>query len=418
MEDEEVMPMMEIIGKSPRWILRWGNAVLLVFIIAVGLCISIFKYPEKIRVRAIMSASDNAKPITATQNGRLIKLFLENNTRVYKNQIIGYFENEADYNEVDCLSVKLDSAVIFLEQSEYTQVARMFKDEYSQLGVLQNGYNELAQDLNQFVHHMQGGIYERKRALLTAEIKNVQLSRQALLVKKQMRTQDYLLAQKTMDAHSALLDEKVISQQEYRELTSQLINKKVNFSEIDDAIFANSTQQKEKEREILEMEEQIITTKLSLLKSAKDLINAIKLWKRKVVIYAPVDGLLTYADFLQEHQVVQADQVIAYVSPGQYKCYMKLQIPQTDLGKIKPGQNVQFKFPAYRWQEYGIVTGQIEYISPVPTDSGYAARIAMPEKLNTSANKMIDYREGLVAQAEIIIDNSTILQRCYYSIAR
>lgn len=414
----EDAPIMEIIGKSPRWILGWGNIMIFVFIIAIGIFTGVIKYPEKIVAHAVLSDPNSSKAITAPQSGRLIKLLIRNNSRVYKNQVIGYFESMGDYKEVDSLYRSLENVRVSIEQSEYHYMSTMLEKNYTQLGELQENYNAFILELSQFYNYVEGGTNQRKRKLLRAEIYKLQLTRQSLIERKQMRAQDFLLTQKTLDANKRLLDEKVISQQEYRELTSQLINKKIGFSEMDDAIFNNRSMEDERRKEIVEMDDQTVNKRISLLKTLRDLENAIKSWKRKVIVYAPVDGLLTYRDFLQENEPLKANETIAFVSPPCNMVYMKLQIPQADFGKIRIGQKVLLKFPAYRWQEYGTMTGHIEYISPIPTDSGYAARIALPGQLKTNTNKVIQYREGLIAQAEIVVIETTLLQKFYYSIIR
>jgi len=73
------------------------------------------------------------------------------------------------------------------------------------------------------------------------------------------------------------------------------------------------------------------------------------------------------------------------------------------------------KFAAYPDQEFGSVIGSIEFISHIPTDSGYMAKIALPKGLITNYNKSIQYRDGLTAQADIITENLRLLERFYYN---
>ena len=76
------------------------------------------------------------------------------------------------------------------------------------------------------------------------------------------------------------------------------------------------------------------------------------------------------------------------------------------------------KFPSYPFQEYGSVKGKIAFISNIPTDSGYAAKVLLPQGLQTSYHKQVQFREGLQAQGEIITENMRLLQRFYYGFIR
>jgi HlyD family secretion protein len=60
--------------------------------------------------------------------------------------------------------------------------------------------------------------------------------------------------------------------------------------------------------------------------------------------------------------------------------------------------------------------GKLEFISPIPTDSGYAAKIKLPNGLVTNYGKQIAYRDGLISSAQIITQNMRLLQRFYYDI--
>ena len=77
------------------------------------------------------------------------------------------------------------------------------------------------------------------------------------------------------------------------------------------------------------------------------------------------------------------------------------------------------KFQSYPFQEYGSVVGKVEFISHIPTDSsGYLAKIGLTNGLNTTYKKKVQYRDGLLANAEIITQDMRLLERFYYNIIR
>ncbi len=69
-------------------------------------------------------------------------------------------------------------------------------------------------------------------------------------------------------------------------------------------------------------------------------------------------------------------------------------------------------------QEFGSVTGWLDFISAIPTDSGYVAKIFLPKGLTTNYNKEVQYREGLTAKAEIITKNMRLIERLYFNLKK
>ncbi len=121
---------------------------------------------------------------------------------------------------------------------------------------------------------------------------------------------------------------------------------------------------------------------------------------------------------MQENQQLQAGQVVCFVNPKSAAYYAAIYIPQANFGKVKLGQNVLLKFPSYPFQEYGTIKGKIDFISNISTDSGYLAKVVLPNGLITNYKKQIQFRDGLTAQGEIITQNMRLLQRFYYNIVK
>ena len=134
-------------------------------------------------------------------------------------------------------------------------------------------------------------------------------------------------------------------------------------------------------------------------------------WKQKYLLLAPVSGKFVYTGFLQENQQLQANQVIGFITNESNQYFVEMTIPQTNFGKVKPGQDVLLKFASYPAQEFGSVKGRIEYIKNIPSDSGYLAKVSLPEVLTTNYKKTIFFTEGLTAKAEIITEKKRLSDR-------
>jgi hypothetical protein len=105
-------------------------------------------------------------------------------------------------------------------------------------------------------------------------------------------------------------------------------------------------------------------------------------------------------------------------NPADSHYYAQVILTQNNFGKINIGQKVQLRFDAYPYQEFGFVAGKLNYISNVPSDSGFLANISLPKNLTTNYNKEIQYRSRLKSQALIITRDTRLLQRFYYNIIK
>lgn len=111
-------------------------------------------------------------------------------------------------------------------------------------------------------------------------------------------------------------------------------------------------------------------------------------------------------------------QVVCYINPGDTDNFMEILIPQYNFGKVKPGQQVLLRFPAYPYQEFGTVKGVVEFISTTPSDSGYLAKVCLPQGLVTNYKKQLRYNTGLSAQADIITEDMNLLQRLFNNLRK
>jgi hypothetical protein len=79
---------------------------------------------------------------------------------------------------------------------------------------------------------------------------------------------------------------------------------------------------------------------------------------------------------------------------------------------------VLVKFPSYPFQEFGIVVGHIEAVAEMPKDTAYVVRVRFPKGLVTSSQKVIPFRNGLMASGEIITENLNLIERLFYELRR
>jgi HlyD family secretion protein len=406
----------EFISRKPGFLIQYGIVLFLVILILITVACWFIQYPDVIAAPAKLTSINPPKPVVTHTGGKLVKLFVKEGTPVKANDLIGYMENTADIHEVLRLSGNLDSVAFALSENKLNLLQKYFLNSFNSLGDLQQSYQTFMQAFIEFKNYTAGGFFLNKQAILYADMEHLKNMHQNLLQQKDLQEQDLQLSQKTFEANDLLKKEKVISDLEYRNEKSKLLNKTIIIPQINASIISNENQQNDKQKEILELENTMAQQKIIFQQALNTMKSETDEWNKKYLLVAPVSGTVSFTGFLQENQELQANQVICYINTGNSSYYAEIFISQSNFGKIKKGQKVLLKFPAYPDAEYGSVVGQLDFISNVPSDSGYVAKVNLPDGLNTNYGKRIQYRDGLIASAEIITQNLRLLQRFYYDI--
>jgi len=73
---------------------------------------------------------------------------------------------------------------------------------------------------------------------------------------------------------------------------------------------------------------------------------------------------------------------------------------------------VLVKLRSYPFEEYGMLRGRISYIADVPYhDSIFISRVNFRSNKASDFKKPVHLKQGMLADAEIITEDATILQR-------
>ena len=401
----------DLISKTPSFIVRWGVSILFAIALALLAATWFIRYPDVVLAGAILNSINSPKEVIVKTPGKLVKLFAKEEQSVIKNEVLGFIESTASHPEVIILSEMLDTLSEKINDSRTGEVPGFLSTHYNKLGELQTAYQTFFQSLQQFCNYLQNGFYLKKKMMLAADVNYLQRLHTELLNQKTLITQDLTLTDSTFQANQTLKEQKVISAFDYRNEKSKLISKQITLPQINSSIISNESQQHEKQKEIAELENQIQQQENIFIQSLNTLKSQVADWKKKYLLVAPIAGKVSFATFIQENQELKPGQLICYINPGNSSYYAEALVPQYNFGKIKTGQEVLLKLPAYPWQEFGSIKGKIEFINTVPTDSGFLAKISFPNGLITNYKKSIQYRSGLAIQAEDYYRQSRLTER-------
>lgn len=176
----------------------------------------------------------------------------------------------------------------------------------------------------------------------------------------------------------------------------------------------------EGERSELEAQQRIRQLEMDLtqleakISEAKNLLTTAQAKLEQRYIYAPSNGVVLSLEVTHSGEVVQPGQTIAEIAPQAAPLVLSAKLPNPEAGFIKVGMSVQIKFDAYPYQDYGIIPGQVTYISADVKKNEqlgdvYDLEITLDRNYVTEGEETIYFKPGQTASADIIIRERRII---------
>lgn len=408
----------EIISQIPSWIVRWGTTVFFLILIALFSLSWVIHYPDIIKAPLFITTQQIPKSVISHATGRLEKLFIKDKQQVKKGEVLGIIESTTNYQEVLSLSVYLDNCANQLTHNKFSIVLEALPNHIN-LGDLQNDFENFELNRMQVRAFLDNGYYYSREKLLKKDLVDLEKLSDNLLLQKKIFEEDYSIAKNEYDVNKKLYEQKVIPSLEFKKIESKLLLKELSVRQVESSIINNITSINSKRGELLEIKRTFVDNNINLLQSLNLLRNRIKTWKNKYFLVAPQDGNVSFTSVIQDNIQINENQAVFKVGDNNQKIFGIVQISQFSAGKVKIGQEVNIKFSGYPFQEYGMIQGEIISISDISSsDSTFFARISLPQNLSTNYGKKIIFKNGMNAIAEIITDDSRLIERYIYQLRK
>lgn len=163
-------------------------------------------------------------------------------------------------------------------------------------------------------------------------------------------------------------------------------------------------------RQLKELQSQDAIARSEIAQSQK-LIQSLRFQLQQRVVRAPTNGTIFQLSIQNAGAVLQPGQEIASISPQGAILVFRAQMPSSESGFLRVGMPVKLKFDAYPFEDYGVVLGQVRWVSPdskvVETAAGKAEvfelEIALEKTYIQTQNKQIVLTPGQTGTAEVIV---------------
>ena len=413
--------MQEVLATPPRWIVRWGEGLVLLLVLGLLLLGWLIRYPDRIPAEAIITTTQPPVPIVARSDGALSQLLVQDRATVTKGQLLAIVQNPAHYPHVVQLKKQLGrfNALEIAEDSLFVDVYRLgpLQEAYAKLQRVAKDYR-LYQRLTPHYRQQQevGRQLEQYRALLDQKQDHQQLlERKVQLAKKDFRRNEQLHASQTIadkaleDAERAWLEVR----ESYETLRTELLLTRVQVGDLEREGQRLRTQHSQEGEQL----------RITLLTAVDQLQSAIAQWEESYLLTAPRSGQVSFSDFWSEQQFVQAGQTVMSVVPsintdkstGQ-QVLAQLRVPVRNFGKVAVGQSVHIYLDNFPHQEYGALRGTVRSLSALPKQGYYRVTVAFPNGLTTQYGKEIPFTQQISGRAEIITEELRLLERLFYQL--
>ncbi len=408
----------ELISNDPSWMVKWGTTIFFSLLILLLTITWIIKYPDTVKASLKITTINAPKSVQTKIPGKLVRLFVQPNDSVATNDILAFMESTAAHDKVLKLSDDVQTILSLIQTGRVEALANYVKSDYGQLGEIQPAYQNFYNAYLQFKAYLSSGFYLAKKQILNRDLTNLQQLQENIRQEKKLYEQDYAIAEENYKIKQQLAKEKVIAALDLKQEESKLLSKKMPLQQFNASLINNQSQQNDKQKELLELDKQIAEQKNIFIQAVNTLSSTIQDWKSKYLLLSPIDGRVVFTTSLEENQTLTANQEVFYIATSNTLYFGEMYVPQENLGKIKVGQLVLIKFAAYPFQEYGSIKGTVASIADVPKENTYLVHINMPSELLTNYKKKIDYKNGMVAQGEIIVKDDRLINKMIFNIRK
>lgn len=412
LRSEEVQ---EILSQVPRWAIRWGNTLIL-FLILMLLFISWFmKYPDVITSAGVISTSIPPQKEFARSTGKLSNILIKDNQKVTVDQPLAIIENTARFKDVFYLKSILDTLSTDGANFEYpidNMPILFLGDIESNFALFENSYIQykLNKELQPFSNEAQANRFSISEVRSRINILNTQ---------RKLNKTELEYNKKDLERNKDLFDKGVISLSEleakqlsYLQSERAFENMGVSISQLQESLIG--ARQNSKGAEINRIREEMVLLK-SVIQSLNNLKKSIRDWELNYVLQSSLNGTVSFLDFWDESQSVNAGELVFTVLPDNGKSFLaRLKTPVQNSGKLEIGQKVFISIDNYPSAEFGKLEGTLDKISAIADEEGfYNVDVRLPEKLVTSYDIEIDFKQEMIVNADIVTKDLRLIERFF-----
>lgn len=407
----------EILGNIPGWILRRGIIVITCFILIILIGSAMFKYPDVITTEMTLTGTNPPAFLVANSTGKLSELFVTDKQLVKKTNYLGVIENPACTNDVLKLKAYLHNFV--LDKDSMPELPK--KD--LQLGPMQSLYSDFYSTLFDYQEFLRLQYFAKKVGFMKKRIEEYQDYSKTIISQQSIVEKQEEIQRNQYRRDSILNADGLISNEALENTRNQYLQGRLSVKNINSSIQNTEMQITQLHENLLETENQYREKKNNLENRIKatiaQLLAEIQAWELMYVLISPINGEVVFTNYWTVNQNISSGEIAFSIIPtSNDEIIGKAKMPVTRSGKVKVAQIVNIHFVNFPDTEYGVVHGVVKRISAVPSSDAqigkyYTLEIELPNGLHTTYNKKLPYLPNMLAQADIVTEDISLLERFF-----
>lgn len=411
----EDFDLLQIMGHPPGWLLYWG--MIIVFIVTVGLLALswMIKYPDVIPARITLTTQNPPVRVVARSNGKIAELAITDGAEVKAGQDLIILDNNAEKRSIDQLEK-------FLKEIDQKNIplAQITLPKNLQLGDLESDYANFVRQWSAYRFDLNIATVDKKTTIIQRQIAQVQALNQALEQQENTLKEMLVVADKKRTRQKDLLADGSVSMEAVEIAEEAYLTARGKLEGLQNQLISNNIKIEELELSVLDFKEDKKNTdydqSLGVKEGIAGLREAIRAWKRKFIITAPISGKIATTRLLATQQFVQENETILTVVPpsANEKLIGRALLPRRGAGKITVGMPAKIRLDGFPYQEFGAVQANVAQVSLIPeTDGQYLVMIDLPKEMVTTYKKKIPFRQEMQGTANIVTKERRIIARIF-----
>ncbi len=407
----------EIMGQIPHWILRWGISFLFLALLAVLVLAWFIRFPDILTAQLVISTNPPPLRLEAPNSGKIVHFFVEEGESVHTGDWLGVLESPANWRHIQ----QLEHILSQTETDSLYPKLTLLQD--LQLGSLQDGFSALQKALDFKAFFTASKSFRTQtQSLSSQQAAEFQALNQNISEQLIFKQREVALAKKDFEINQKLFEDQAISQMELERMEKEYIRKNMEIKQLSAQVNSNNVQilnyQHALGEKHLQNQENEISLSRQVLESRNQLLAAIAIWEKNYVLKAPGQGSIYYFEAWAQNQEVELGVPIFSLIPDTEQITGRATVNKRGAGKLKAGQSVNIKLDNYDYKQFGMLTGHVDQISPIPQAENYLISISLENGQETTYGKQLDFKVELSGQAEIITEELRLLERIFFEVAR
>nr|BFF39743.1 hypothetical protein BACY1_15480 [Tenacibaculum mesophilum] len=201
----------DVLTSPPKAIYRWGNTIILFFIIIIIVLSYVIEYPDIVEGQATLTTTIPPQKEYAKATGKLTNIFVQNNDQVKKGTHLALIENTANYEDVMKLKSIIDTINIGAKNFQFpiSKLPILF------LGEVESAFSSFESNYLQYELNKNNNEYLYENTNNQYRILQLKIRLKAVEEKKKINKEELTFKKKDLERTKKLFNKGVVAAQTY-----------------------------------------------------------------------------------------------------------------------------------------------------------------------------------------------------------